>query len=100
MINVRLNLVALDEARRNLVTRDDMVAVGQLLRQRIIERTARGVDAEGQPFQPYSADYADAKREALGTASPVNLTVSGEMLRALVYEVRPDNKAVSLFFAR
>jgi hypothetical protein len=100
VIQVRKNLAVLDHARRNLITREDMAAVGQMIRQRILERTARGVDASGQPFQPYAKSYADAKRDALGVAQPVNLTVSGEMLRAITYEVRPGNTAVDLFFAR
>ncbi len=99
MFKARLNLVDLDFARRNLLTRDDMAAVGQMIRQRILERTARGVDASGQPFQPYSDGYAKVKREALGT-SGVDLMVSGEMQRAITYEVRPDNTAVTLYFAR
>jgi hypothetical protein len=99
MIRVRLNLADLDYARQNLVTRQDWDAVAQLIRSRILERTARGVDAQGQPFAPYSASYDEAKREQLGS-SGVNLTVSGEMLRAITYEVKPGGKGVSLFFAR
>lgn len=99
MITVRRSTADLDYARANLVTREDMAAVGQLVRQRILERTARGVDAEGRPFAPYSDRYAETKRGELGT-SGVDLTVSGEMLRAITYEVRADGKAVTLFFAR
>lgn len=99
MIKVRQSFADLDYARANLVTREDMVAVAQMIRQRIVERTARGVDASGRPFTSYSKDYAERKREELGTAG-VNLTVSGEMLRAITFEVRPDHKGVSLFFAR
>jgi hypothetical protein len=79
-------------------TREDMVAVGQMIRQRIVERTARGVDAEGQPFAPYVTEYADAKRKELRSAGTVDLTVSGEMLRAITLEA--TDKTVSLFFAR
>ena len=100
MIRVRRNAADLDYARQNLVTRDDMVAVAQLVRQRIIERTARGVDASGQPFAPYSDGYAARKREELGTGGRPDLTVSGEMLRNITYEVAANNLSVSLFFAR
>ncbi len=79
-------------------TREDMAAVGQLIRQRIVERTARGVDAEGQPFAPYTTAYADAKRDELRSAGGVDLTVSGEMLRAIAIEA--TDTSVSLFFAR
>ena len=81
-----------------LTTKEDMVAVGQLIRQRILDRTARGVDAEGQPFAPYSEDYAKTKREALGSSGAVDLTVSGEMLRAITIEA--TDKSVRLSFAR
>lgn len=84
----------------NVVTPEDMAAVGQFVRQRILERTARGVDASGQPFQPYSEGYAKTKREALGSSGAVDLTVSGEMLRAITYEVGADGRSVSIFFAR
>lgn len=100
MIRVRTNLAALDHARRNLLTREDLAAVGQMVRQRILERTARGVDASGHPFQAYSTGYAQTKRDDLGSASPVNLMVSGEMLRAITYEVRPSLTGVDLYFAR
>lgn len=100
MIRVSRNFAEIDHARRNLVTRDDMAAVGALVRQRIVERTARGVDASGQPFAAYSPDYAERKREELGGSGSPDLMVSGEMLRNITIEVRPDGKAVSLFFAR
>lgn len=99
MIRVRTNLAALDHARRNLLTREDLAAVGQMVRQRILERTARGVDV-GAPVPGVLTGYAQAKRDDLGSASPVNLMVSGEMLRAITYEVRPSLTGVDLYFAR
>lgn len=36
------------------VTPADCVAAGETLRARILDRTARGTDANGQPFAPYS----------------------------------------------
>jgi hypothetical protein len=95
-ITVRRNFIALE--RPVLTTRDDMAAVGQLVRQRILERTARGVDAEGRPFAPYSEGYRDRKREELGATGNVDLTVSGEMLRAITMDV--TDKKVTLYFAR
>lgn len=82
-----------------VVTYDDMAAVGQYIRQRILERTARGVDATGAPFAAYTAAYVERKREALGSMGGVDLMVSGEMQRAITYEVAPDQKSVSVFFA-
>lgn len=90
----------LDLRQIQLVTKDDMAAVGQYIRQRILERTARGVDASGQPFQAYSDGYAKEKRESLGSGGAVDLMVSGEMQRAISYEVAPDAKSVKVFFAR
>lgn len=100
MIRVSRNFADIEHAKRSLVTREDMAAVGQLVRQRIVERTARGVDASGQPFAAYSEGYAKRKREELGASGSPDLMVSGEMMRNITIEVRPDGKAVSLFFAR
>lgn len=100
MIRVSRNFADIDNARRNLVTRDDMAAVGALVRRRIEERTARGVDASGQPFAAYSDGYGKRKREKMGASGVPDLYVSGGMLGAITIEVRPDGKAVSLFFAR
>jgi hypothetical protein len=79
-------------------TREDMAAVGQMLMRRIVDRTARGVDAEGNPFAPYTTEYGEAKRKAIRSSGTVDLTVSGEMLRAMTLEA--TDKTVSLFFAR
>lgn len=57
---------------------------------RITTRTARGVDAHGRPFAPYSPDYL-ALRQAAGRGSTVDLTLTGQLLRALrVLRVEPD----------
>jgi len=94
-ITIKRNTVDLSNVK--FVTKDDMAAVGQLIRQRIIERTARGVDAKGRPFAPYSQAYRELKREQLG-ASGVDLTISGEMLRAMVVEA--TEQSVRITFAR
>lgn len=96
MITVRRNFVPLTSLP--LTTVEDMAAVAQLIRQRILERTARGVDASGQPFQPYSEGYAARKREELGTGGTPDLTVSGGMLNAIVYEV--TDRTARLYFSR
>ena len=94
-ITIRKNTVDLSNVR--FVSREDMAAVGQLVRQRILERTARGVDAKGNPFAPSSPEYRDLKREQLGS-SGVDLTISGEMLRAMVVEA--TESSVRITFAR
>lgn len=98
MITVRRR--GLDFKDVQLVTREDMAAVGEYIRQRIMERTARGVDAQGQPFESYSQGYAKTKQDSLGMAGTVNLMVSGEMLRAMTVDVASDAKSVSVRFAR
>ena len=84
------------------LTQEDFTAIGQLLRQRIIERTEAGVDAEGNSFQRYHPSYALQKgRELLGVEASygtVDLSVSGEMLRAIGIEA--TDKSVTLFFTR
>ena len=95
-IRVRRNFQ--DVRNVQLVTREDMSAVGQYVRQRILERTARGVDASGQAFQPYSPGYAETKQAQLGSSGVVDLMVSGEMLRAITYEA--TDRRVSVFFSR
>jgi hypothetical protein len=92
--------VNLDLKDVSIVTREDMAAAGQMLRQRIVDRTARGVDAEGQPFAAYSDGYAEQKRKAGVGTGGVDLTVSGEMLRAITVDVAADAKSVTLSFAR
>lgn len=80
-----------------LTTKADWQAVGELVRQRIIERTERGVDASGAPFARYSDAYALEKEQELGHGN-VDLTVSGEMLRAIGIEA--TDEGVTLFFTR
>lgn len=53
--------------------------IGLMLRDRIDDRTRRGVDAKGAPFVPLSDGYAKAKGKA-GLAPVADLQVSGRML--------------------
>jgi hypothetical protein len=68
---------------REIVTPEMMQELGLLAREAILKRTARGVDAEGKPFAPYSPGYAEQKRDALGTGGTPDLQVSGRMLNDL-----------------
>jgi hypothetical protein len=83
-VTLRRNFPPLTDMQ--LVTREDWAAVGRLARERIIRRTVQGQGVNG-PFAPYSPKYAERKAQELGSASPVNLMVSGEMLRAIVDRV-------------
>jgi hypothetical protein len=79
-----------------LVTADDMREIGLLAREQILRRTLSGVDVNGQPFQPYSKGYAEAKQKALGT-SAVNLQVSGGMLNDItVSDAQADGEKASV----
>ena len=91
-ITVRKNFVRLRDIE--MVTAADMRDVGELVIQRIRERTMRGQDTDGGAFADYSDGYATAKRRAVGT-SRVNLTVSGEMLNAMtVIDATPTKVTV------
>ena len=71
-------------------TAEDMRQIGLMVRERIVRRTRQGLDADGMAFAPYSPEYAKRKAASLGSASPVNLTVSGAMLNQLqIVKVEP-----------
>lgn len=78
-----------------LVDRRVMREVGLLARERILSRTAAGQGPDG-PFAAYSPGYATAKAKTLG-AGPVNLTVSGRMLNAIVVDA--DDTSATLTFS-
>lgn len=79
-----------------LTTQADMEAIGRLARERIIRRTVMGKGPDGHPFEPYSEGYRKVKAKELGSASPVNLQVSGEMLRSI--QIVAEEKKVTLTF--
>ena len=99
-VTIRRNFPPLTQIK--LLAPSDWEAVGQLVRQNILQRTEAGIDADGAPFAPYSPEYALQKgRELLGveaSAANVDLTVSGEMLRNIAIEA--TDKGVTLFFSR
>jgi len=49
----------------------------------ILRRTAKGIDARGAPFRPYSKPYAKLKASSGRNASPPDLTLTGTLLRGL-----------------
>lgn len=86
-----------DLTRLSLLTRADMREIGNLARERVIRRTASGLDSSGRNFQAYSPGYAERKGKELGVTEP-NLQVSGAMLNALqIVDVTEDS--VTLGFA-
>lgn len=93
-VTVTRNFGPLSDVR--LVTKDEWAKVGRLARERIVTRTQAGQDVRGASFAPYSPGYRRVK-EAIGAGSNVNLTLSGEMLRAITVE--PDAEGVTLKFS-
>lgn len=71
-----------------------MREIGLLARELIVRRTIAGQGVDG-PFPGYSAKYAERKAKELGSAEPVNLTVSGGMLRNLTI-IEVTDKSVTL----
>lgn len=82
-----------------LSTKTLMREIGLLARERVIRRTLSGQSSEGGAFRPYSKGYAIQKVKALGSASPVNLQASGDMLNSIVLADLTD-KSVTLKFSR
>lgn len=66
------------------------------LRKQILVRTARGTDADGKPFSPYSKGYAEYRKKHGRAASKPNLFFSGTMLASMDFVAREDG--VRLFF--
>ncbi|MBI5562753.1 MAG: hypothetical protein HY894_07895 [Deltaproteobacteria bacterium] len=73
---------SLSDARDGIRDSKAVEEAAAWLKNRIIERTGAGVDAEGMPFEPYSASYGK-RRERLGKGSRVTLRFTGEMLDAM-----------------
>jgi hypothetical protein len=71
-----------------------MREIGQLARESIVRRTRAGQGLAG-PLKSYTSGYARLKAAELGTASPVNLSVSGDMLNAITI-VALDERSVTL----
>ena len=94
-VTVRVNFKPL--ADFPLSTKELMRDVGLLARERILRRTAAGMDQADRAFAPYSAGYALQKAKELGSMG-VNLQVSGAMLNAIVVTNVTD-KSVTLDFS-
>ena len=80
----------------DLLTKEDMQGVGDLLVRRIRTRTEAGIDDQGRGFKPYSTLYALQKAKALGHTR-VDLTVSGRMLNDMQV-TEATQKSVSISF--
>ncbi|MBI5561073.1 MAG: phage virion morphogenesis protein, partial [Deltaproteobacteria bacterium] len=71
--------------------------IAETLETRLRERTARGIDAKGKPFKPYSAAHAK-KRLKEGKTFTVDLQFTGAMLRGLKSSTNEDKGEVVLHF--
>jgi hypothetical protein len=56
-----------------IVTEADRLAGAEFIRSRILDRTAAGIDAKGNGFQPYSVRYWARKADAGGCTDIVDL---------------------------
>lgn len=66
------------------LTRDEKDAVGDLIVERIVNRTDKGIDVDGEKFVGYSKAYkASLDFKNAGKSSKVDLQLSGDMLAAL-----------------
>ena len=67
---------------------------------RMIKRTQSGTDKDNKQFVKYSAGYAKYKQKKGRSPSPVDLTFSGKMLRAITYKTfkQGTNYIAEVFF--
>ncbi len=88
-VTVRVNFAPL--ADFPISTKEIMREVGLLARERVLRRTASGIDQFDHAFAPYSPGYALQKAKEVGSAR-VNLQLSGAMLNAIaITEVTEDS---------
>jgi hypothetical protein len=66
---------------------EQMKMAGDKQKQRIKERTAQGVDVNGQAFAPYSNRYAKIRAKRGLRVSPPDLRSSGGLLDSMETEV-------------
>ena len=60
----------------------DRTLLGELIIERMLDRTERGEDIEGRSFRRYSANYIDWLRK-IGASTTVDLSLTGEMLASI-----------------
>jgi hypothetical protein len=67
------------------LTKDEKADVGDLIVERIVNRTDKGIDVDGEKFAKYSKGYIDSLNFKIAGKSKgkVNLQLSGDMLAAL-----------------
>lgn len=94
---VRELRIKLDRVAQSVASNQRLMGeIGAYVSAQILIRTADGVDADGKPFDAYSAGY-ETRRSAAGRPTDnVDLFFTGSMLSALTHDA--DNDRVTLFF--
>lgn len=96
MASIRIRLPTRSDLTKML--KRPMQAVADKAVAIIVARTARGIDANGVPFRPYTQEYRLAK-VASGRKGTPDLTVTGKLLAALRrLTVSPDGKHATIGF--
>ena len=88
---IRLKYIPPDLPKKipNSIMGPVMDYMAQITRTVIRKQTARGLDADMQPFKPYNALYSRI-RAAVGRGSTPDMNVTGDMMKSMV--VRKTNK--------
>ena len=71
-------MISLDQSALNKM----LLTAANYVTQEIRRRTLSGIDVNGKPFEPYSAQYAKAKAKS-GRGETVNLTYTNQMLGSI-----------------
>lgn len=87
----------ISRAERAFLSRQLMAKIGEYITFRIAARTRVGKDVEGQMFKPYSEGYKLFRKKTGRTTEIVNLTLTGEMMNSMTYDVVNDSE-VKVFF--
>jgi len=75
-----------NSAEQGIFTEQLMGEIATFIITSILNRTRRGVDAEGRFFQPYTPKYRMFREETGHQGSPVNLFYTGSMLSAMTFK--------------
>ena len=89
-------LSRLEHAGQHVFDRQLMGEIGEYIIFKIQERTARGVDADGGRFAPYTPRYRLFRQRTGHPADKVNLFYSGSMMSSMT-RTQTDNE-VKVFF--
>ena len=89
-------LARFDKVSGGLVDEELMGNIGLYLTHSILDRTGKGEDVEGNPFEPYSPRYKLFREKTGHRTDIVNLYFHGSMLSALTYEA--FRSKVEIFF--